>query len=764
MSAPVLYGPDGQRVHGRVEKRDPRAAVSHVSYTTMNRPMLQEWDAGSAIARAFYANVFVYRCVQVRAQALAGLPLRVGADPDKPNDFNPKAPLLQFLKANPEMTWRTLAAFALTQYDVTGRWAWELEMDSSGRLVAPWVLIASNLDPVASERGRSYFTRFEYRNATWPAKIARLPAERVFYAWRPAQHDPRQAESLLQAQRLNVSVAVMQERYNYAFLVNDSRPSALVVTQEFADEEDFLAFKEQFTSTHGGPDNAGKPVFLEVEGDENGGVAGLVDIRPLGLSQKDSKALELLREEIRAICMGFGVPLSILGDSSDRTFSNAGQENENFWAGTMAGHVLPEFLDHVNLRLAPRFGDDVAWFDLSKVAALRPKSLFQPVTAVDAWDARIATMNEAREAIGLPARPDGDELKAEVAPPPALPPPPPAGSPPDEEPGTSAEDERTREPERNVPALGSRHASPEDLEARRARVWRSTDAAARAMETTWQAAMVTLFERQERGVVERLKGRRGRQMLQRVHDGEQRQPLSGEVFDPVYWSGETESATIGLYRAVAGLGVARIVDTFPGDVNPLQTAVEDFIRAQAHGLADRMTTTTAKAIAEALAEGVSSGEGITELAARVSAIFGGYQATRAETIARTEVLPAYNATASLAAHALDPTIVGGQEWVATRDARTREEHAEADGQVVPMGTSFVVGGVAMRYPGDHGAPAHLFVRCRCTVAFLTPAEMAERVHLFERRWVAVETLEQLASRIALGELSVGKALGELVAA
>jgi uncharacterized protein with gpF-like domain len=56
-----------------------------------------------------------------------------------------------------------------------------------------------------------------------------------------------------------------------------------------------------------------------------------------------------------------------------------------------------------------------------------------------------------------------------------------------------------------------------------------------------------------------------------------------------------------------------------------------------------------------------------------------------------------------------------KRWLATEDARTRPEHADADGQTVPAHAPFSVGGSAMSYPGDPNAPADLVVNCRCTV-------------------------------------------------
>ena len=59
-----------------------------------------------------------------------------------------------------------------------------------------------------------------------------------------------------------------------------------------------------------------------------------------------------------------------------------------------------------------------------------------------------------------------------------------------------------------------------------------------------------------------------------------------------------------------------------------------------------------------------------------------------------------------------------RRWVCTKDARTRLDHALADGQIV-VGTkiAFKVGGYKMKFPGDRslGAPGHQLYNCRCTV-------------------------------------------------
>lgn len=105
-----------------------------------------------------------------------------------------------------------------------------------------------------------------------------------------------------------------------------------------------------------------------------------------------------------------------------------------------------------------------------------------------------------------------------------------------------------------------------------------------------------------------------------------------------------------------------------------------------------------------------------------------YWQVRANRIARTEAVGSYNA-ATLAALADEG--VTGKQWVSTRDARTRPTHIAADGQTVPLGEPFIVGGSALMMPGDPSGPASDTINCRCTIinadvgAIALPSPMSE---------------------------------------
>lgn len=92
---------------------------------------------------------------------------------------------------------------------------------------------------------------------------------------------------------------------------------------------------------------------------------------------------------------------------------------------------------------------------------------------------------------------------------------------------------------------------------------------------------------------------------------------------------------------------------------------------------------------------------------------------RAESIARTEAMASlHEAQQQAMEQAVATGAISAQTvtfiWHATQDERTRDSHAEMDGQEVAMGQSFISGnGVPLEYPGDPSGPPEEIINCRC---------------------------------------------------
>ncbi len=90
---------------------------------------------------------------------------------------------------------------------------------------------------------------------------------------------------------------------------------------------------------------------------------------------------------------------------------------------------------------------------------------------------------------------------------------------------------------------------------------------------------------------------------------------------------------------------------------------------------------------------------------------------RAKSIARSEMVGASNAASHQGYTAIAEP--GDElEWLATDDGRTRDSHRRLDGDKIPVGERFNVGGHLADHPGDRSLPPEERIACRCSVIFL----------------------------------------------
>lgn len=124
-----------------------------------------------------------------------------------------------------------------------------------------------------------------------------------------------------------------------------------------------------------------------------------------------------------------------------------------------------------------------------------------------------------------------------------------------------------------------------------------------------------------------------------------------------------------------------------------------------------------KAIRRALLNNLIQGKSLAQMAKDIKLTVKRISSS-AMTIARTEGMRAIN-TGQFYAYeqATEQGVEGVDVWSATKDAKTREDHANADGQkrgeIVEGG--FDIGGEFALYPGDPNLSAGNSINCRCTL-------------------------------------------------
>lgn len=139
---------------------------------------------------------------------------------------------------------------------------------------------------------------------------------------------------------------------------------------------------------------------------------------------------------------------------------------------------------------------------------------------------------------------------------------------------------------------------------------------------------------------------------------------------------------------------------------------QEAIRRRIQGV----TETTRKQIVNAVDAGYREGQTLPEVASSVRALIPQLARFRADAIARTETHGAANYGSQEAASQLGLPL--RKEWLAAHDERTRESHADADGQTIGMEERFQVGDSFLAYPGDPAGPPEEVVNCRCTLGYI----------------------------------------------
>lgn len=535
-----------------------QAATGNVTFYSNNQVSIPDWDATSAVKNGYLANIYVHKAVRRIAEDLSALPFRAGADPSVVHKFNPSAPLARFLgppprSPNPIWSARQMWEYAIVQFLVTGRFGWLLERDDAGQIINIWPLVSQYLNPIMADKGdAAYFKGFKY-GIPGTSAFTTLGLDDVIYVYRPSAYDVKQPESVLEAARINVSVASMIDQFEYNFYRNNAVPSHLIFTPPFAEPEARRAFQEQFRAEFGGYTNAGKAMFLESGyGDDYGDAAPSakeqIVIQQLGTNAEDAQTTSARDSHIQDISVAFGVPLSVLGDSTHSKFQNADMDERNYWKHTVQPLGF-QLVDAVNTQLAPLLGTEVGWFDYSGVSALTPDKTIKPAEGLPLVLANIMTRDELRAMHGLGPYIDVDPTNAPVVVPAGIVGVKATPGPVDAPPEAPVDDGPVREAER---ILELRHAGHEDhLPIPGGHLTASTERKfqVKAWEHLLTQQLKALMDEQRAHVQGRMVGRRKGQ-LARSHSAE-------PIYDAGYWLTRTKSLLGPVFDAMALDGADR---------------------------------------------------------------------------------------------------------------------------------------------------------------------------------------------------------------
>lgn len=124
-----------------------------------------------------------------------------------------------------------------------------------------------------------------------------------------------------------------------------------------------------------------------------------------------------------------------------------------------------------------------------------------------------------------------------------------------------------------------------------------------------------------------------------------------------------------------------------------------------------------KIIGDAYSNGLSVPDAALELRRGIDHL----SQTTALMQARTDLNGIANGASLASVAVLGEDAPAFKQWQATYDDRTRETHADADGQIVPLDQPFTVGDDLLMYPGDPSGSDGETINCRCTILYTDSA-------------------------------------------
>lgn len=664
-------------------------------------------------------SVAVHACVRLRAQALASVPVVVYRRTAEGLVAVPDHPLAELLRfVNPHWTGNRLWQMTESSLGVWGQAFWVLERGRSGKDTPSeiWYARGDKMKPIPDQAG--YLSGFRYEDGKRGMNFT--PGEVIWFRY-PNPADEFRGLSPLEAARVSVETSVDAMRANASIFRNGMSPGGILSPEDssvsFTREEREL-LEAQLSRRLSGADRRHRMMVFSHR----------VNLSTPTLSPKDAEFLSLMGWTLNDVCRVFQVPPMKVQDFSRATFSNVEQADKALWTDA----IIPELsmlAAELTEQLAPMFGDDLeVQFDTSGIRALQ-----EDMTEITDQMGKLAAMGVPLNRLLQVYRPDllppdgagwpwGDEpMNLQI---PGFVQAAPAG----QEEAAQVEPVQVQEAAvvDGLKAAGNEVAIPFSLSAvpsfgstRHKAELRSRDALTRPIENGMAAAYLDWAGRLTADIVERMGATRkaegdptGDVDPEDPFDREEWAAAAAEEMGPFVRDAVERGGNVTASRLGAGVRF-----------NIRSPQAERFLRERTQRFVEEITETRWRDLKASLQQGIAAGEDILALAARVPAHVRP-QRSASETIARTEVIGAFNGGTEIAFRQSGK--VARKAWLAAIDERTRETHEAMHGQVVDLDEDFQSpDGASGPAPGQLGEAAE-DINCRCTLIAVLGAAAGDR--------------------------------------
>ena len=301
------------------------------------------------------------------------------------------------MRPNPVFNWYEHIQYHQVFMEIKGEAYWYLARDGLKRVREIWLIPPFFVQPVKSTNKNAHPYEIEkYIINTVAGAISVDPDDMVYFR-NPNPYNPLRGIGTLEKAVIERDLNIFSKLYARNFFKNGGIPAGILISEQKIPEDELEQLKRVWRDTYGGFENSWKVAFLW-----GGWRYQEIAVDP---SAREFMSLgEWSRDDLLAV---FGVPASKLGIVKDVNRANALVNDITFAKETVLPR-LKKLESKINYDLFPKIGAD-GYYIIFKdptpqnieinIRKLRYGAMFG-----------ILTLNEARELIGLPPLPDGDNV------------------------------------------------------------------------------------------------------------------------------------------------------------------------------------------------------------------------------------------------------------------------------------------------------------------------------------------------------------------
>jgi HK97 family phage portal protein len=630
----------------------------------------------------------VYSAIDLRSTTISSVPIKLIRNTAEGHEEVTQHPALDLLRyVNPFWTFQRLMQSIEMSMCVYGQAFLVLERDSRGIPQEIWFARADLMEVVT--HATEYIRGFRYS----PAAGQQLNLDKADVVWIRGVMDPKnefRCLSPLEAARVSIESGLDAMVSNQAIFKNGLNPGGIVSPKDSGitltrDQRQLI--EEQLNLRMRGADKAHKLAVFSHP----------MDIQTPALSPADAQFIELMQWTTLDIARVFKVPPTKLMDFSQATYSNVEQADKALYTDCIipeSRRIAAEFTE----QLLSVYGDDLELsFDFSRVPSLQEDQ------------SEIVAQMQALIMMGVPLNKVLSEYKPELLP---------------------AEGEYAWG---NEPMMGYIPPATEDVQAgfgipkKKDYVAKVPDYGSEAHKLAIRTRdrLIMPYESAFRRAWSQAQAQIVKELTAKLQEPAGTKGLLSDLFGGLNSDSEAINVFVNAFKDnkipqmakdIVKAGANRALKALRLGISFDEEAPNAmaFLNDREQRFAEMIPEDQWSELKGQLVRAMAAGAGTDELI-RVVQQSPVVAPARAEMVARTEVIGAYNGGLQ---EGWDQSGLEGQKvWLAALDQRTRESHREAHGQMVDLSDNFEVGGVPTMGPGQSGVAAE-DINCRCSVDFI----------------------------------------------